>query len=57
MSVGAVCLSDGFLGTLAGAFGVDLCRADLPAPYDFARLGAHGWITAGFASPGNATRI
>ena len=50
-------LTRGFLGALAGAFGVHLRRADLATPNDLARFGAHGGITASLASPGNATRI
>jgi hypothetical protein len=53
----AIGLTDGFFSPLAGMFGVQLRRAHLTAPDDFARLRAHWVITAGLARAGNATRI
>jgi hypothetical protein len=57
ISLGTVRLAGSLFCALPGTFGVHLCRADLPAPNDLARFGAHGAYYSGLASPGNATRI
>jgi hypothetical protein len=42
LSLGAIGLTGGFYGSLASMFGVHLGRADLTAPDDLSRFGAHG---------------